>query len=120
MRALLVLLLCPAYLLAAWPENPALADLEKAIQKQGTKSVVRELMVQVDSHKGPNPWVWIGDNVAKGSPEWLNLAAQFEPFVDGIYGEILAGAAADALRKNPAGVLKLLEVQGRWGLNIDQ
>jgi hypothetical protein len=57
-------------------------------------------------------WSLILSRIASGRRDWLGLAQALKPVADGAAAEELTTVVAEALVKNPAGVLSLLSSSG--------
>ena len=105
MRAIAVSGLCLLWLAGAARTRevqvgPSANNVLSAIHVRGPKRVLMEYV----SGKG-QVWRQIIRKIQSGDPRWLAVAAAFKPASDAGYSEDLNFAVAEALPKNPQGVL---------------
>lgn len=76
----------------------------KQIDIQGAKHVVQVL------NKSESLWQYIRAQIAKGSLQWLYVAARLQPAADGHIGEELTNSVGQALEVEPRNVLTVLSL----------
>jgi hypothetical protein len=108
---LLLLLLSAAILAGRQVGSITPATVDRMLAQLGPKRTVDEL---AGSGADFGDYEKILDGIASGDARWIALVPRLQPGTDAGTSEALRIAVAEALPKNPAGVLRLIEHNPAW------
>ncbi len=92
--------------ISAFAAHPTAQQLTAQIKLKGAQAVISGLYV--DNEK---EWQYVTGAIAKGSSDWLNVAALLAPGSDADSAETLSEAVGLAIPHNPTGVLNIITEQ---------
>ena len=96
------------------PVTPA--AVTRMIDRFGGEGAVNKLIAQktTDQNNDLGLFEQVLDGIASGAPAWLALVPRLETGGHAAAGESMPIVVADALPKNPGGVLRLVARERRW------
>lgn len=90
------------------------AKVGQMLERYGAKRTVDILAKAGSDRRGLGDYDKVLSGIASGNARWLALVPRLEPGTDAATGETLTVAVAQALPKNPAGVLRLIATKPSW------
>jgi len=113
---MLILLLSAAALAGGAPSAITPAEIGRMIDRYGAKRTVDELSKTVpnDTHSEFGQLEKVLNGIASGNGRWLALVLRLASGTDAGTAESLPIAIAEALPKNPIGVLQLIKRDASW------
>ena len=90
--------------------------VNELVKKYGAKKAVQKLADRhpADTGTALGDYDRVLDGVASGDPRWLALVPRLAPGTDAGTAEAIPIALAEALPKNPAGILRLINRDESW------
>jgi hypothetical protein len=113
---LLIMFLSVALFTDRAPSVVTPATVGRMIDRYGAKQTVHKLSNAVpnDTHTDFGDFDKVLDGIASGDAHWLRLVPRLAPGTDAGAAESLPIVIAQALPKNPVGVLRLIKRDASW------